>query len=106
MAHPEGADLTGSPAAAHTANPPSRSLTSGRPSCPNESAAKLDRVALVAEDDDGPIRWPGVGVTVGSLRVEPPLEDVAFDHHRARDLAIGGPQLGGSDVDEQGSLGL
>ncbi len=52
-------------------------------------------------DDDRPQAVPGgPGQPRAAGRVEAPFQVVPLDHHRARDLAGGGPLGGGPDVDQ------
>src|SRR4029453_7778711 len=60
-------------------------------------------VALGADDDDRHVvgRQREAGV---ARRVEAPLEDVALDDQRARDVALLGPLRGRTDVDEDAAV--
>jgi hypothetical protein len=61
---------------------------------------KAGGVALLAEHDD---RGGLCDVldTCGEGRIEPPLEDVAFDHDAAGDLALNPSLIARADVDEK-----
>lgn len=63
-------------------------------------------VALVADDHDVRVVAGDLGNVVVTCRVEPPLEDVAVDHNRARELTVSSSLLDRAGVDDQRALGL
>ena len=58
-------------------------------------------VALVADQDDAPVRVVGDREAVRAGRVEAPLEHVAVDDERARQLAVAEAQLHRPHVDDE-----
>ena len=58
-------------------------------------------IALGAHEDDLLIVSGHLGKPVRTARIEPPLENVAIDDQRARQLTVPTPHLDGSDVDQQ-----
>ena len=58
------------------------------------------REAFVAEDDPGDLVVDGLGNTGLAARKEAPLEVIALDDNRARDLAVAAPLELRSNIDE------